>query len=302
MSTARSAPADGLDQTKLHFVDAGGLRTRYYMDGTGEPLALFSGGSFGSYYSLDAWSLNLPVLARDFTVYGVDKPGQGQTDPPETIEEYTIDRAVQHAYDFSRAVAISQGCYVGHSRGALLMTRFALDHSEFVRKLIIVDSDSIAPELPMFPNRIFYNGLHVPEDPFSREAVRIEADAQAWWKEQVTDDFVERMYQNAQRPKFQEGLLRRSTGPGQTIEVNSADRLRRDALRRIDEGELQMPVLIIWGLNDRSAPYPKGQRLFERIAMTNPHTEMHVLNVAGHYSFRDQYEAFNRTLRNFCLR
>ena len=36
------------------------MRTRYYEDGQGEPLVLFHGGEFGSLYTLDSWSLNLP--------------------------------------------------------------------------------------------------------------------------------------------------------------------------------------------------------------------------------------------------
>ena len=67
-------------------------------------------------------------------------------------------------------------------------------------------------------------------------------------------------------------------------------------LHRID-----VPTLLIWGANDRSAPLPKGLELFERIALKTPESELHLLNGAGHYTFRDQYEAFNQVVRDFCL-
>ncbi len=74
--------ADSLDRTKLHFVDVDGVMVRYYEDGEGEPLVLFSGGEIGTLDGLDRWSLNLPGLARNFHVFCVDKIGQGHTGNP----------------------------------------------------------------------------------------------------------------------------------------------------------------------------------------------------------------------------
>ena len=81
----------------------------------------------------------------------------------------------------------------------------------------------------------------------------------------------------------------------------SVDRVRDNTIRKIDDGGIPVPTLVIWGMNDLSAPLPLGQRLFERIAATTPRAEMHVLNGAGHYSYREQPAAFNRVLKSFCL-
>ena len=99
---------DGLDPQKVHFVDVGGIRTRYYHDGSGEPLVLVHGGNFGSPYCLDDWSLNLPFLAEHFEVFAVDRLGQGHTDNPETSEDYTFERMFQHFYDFVQTVGHRQ--------------------------------------------------------------------------------------------------------------------------------------------------------------------------------------------------
>ena len=59
---------------------------------------------------------------------------------------------------------------------------------------------------------------------------------------------------------------------------------------------------MVWAFNDVSAPLRvHGLPLFERIAATTPAAELHVLNQAGHYVFREQPEAFNRLVRSFCL-
>ena len=127
-----------------------------------------------------------------------------------------------------------------------------------------------------------------------------EPDAQACGKEQVTDDFVERMYQVALLPQRQASQqCRDRVAPN--VWMPSLNRKRQEALRLIDEKTMPTRTLLIWGFDDRSAPLPQGLELFTRICRKTPHAEMHILRGAGHYSYRDQYQAFNRTLTSFCL-
>jgi pimeloyl-ACP methyl ester carboxylesterase len=304
MTDAAVSVPDGLDQTKLHFVDVDGVRTRYYEDGAGEPLVLMSGGEFfGSLYSLDAWSLNLPVLARHFHVFAIDKLGQGYTDNPRSEAEYTFDTLLEHTYRLLRAIGLTHGVHLaGHSRGALLGAALTFAHPELVGSTILVDSSSLAPADPRYPDTTFYAELEkrIPPGPPTRQTVRVEADAQAYWKDQVTDDFVERLYQIALLPQRQASqACRDRVAPN--IWMPSMYRLKEATLRRIDEEGLPTRTLMIWGFDDRSAPLPLGHALFSRIAAKTPRAEMHVLNGAGHYSYRDQYQAFNRVLTSYCL-
>ncbi len=300
MAQAALFSADALDTSKLRFIDVDGVRTRYYEDGDGPPLFLFSGGQFGSLYSLDAFSMNLPVLARDFHVFAVDKLGQGHTDNPKRDADYTFEALLEHTTALIRALDVPPAVLVGHSRGALLVARLALDHPELVSKLVLVDSSSLAPDSPMFPGNVFYDSLRVPPGPPSRESVRVEPDAQAHSKAHITDDFVSRLLEIAELPKFQE-CQRRMESLTSSVWIPSLGRCKRETLQAIEERGMPVPTLMVWGLNDRSAPLPLGLHLFERIATTTSEAEMHVLNETGHYSFREQYQAFNRLVRSFCL-
>ena len=80
---------DHLDVSKVHVVDIDGISTRYYEDGAGSPLVLFSGGQIGSLYTIDSYSLNLDALAKHFRVIAVDKLGQGGTAGPLSDAAYT---------------------------------------------------------------------------------------------------------------------------------------------------------------------------------------------------------------------
>ena len=68
----------------------------------------------------------------------------------------------------------------------------------------------------------------------------------------------------------------------------------------IRSGGLTVPTLIIWGFNDESAPLnPVGLDAMRLIFPNVPKAQMHILNHAGHISFREQSEAFNEAIKGF---
>ncbi|MBI2166303.1 MAG: alpha/beta hydrolase [Chloroflexi bacterium] len=312
MPIGRPPITDGLDKSKLHFVNIDGIRTRYYEDGSGETLLLLCGGSIGSQYSLDGWSLNLSGLAKDFHVYALDRLGQGFTDPPARETDYTFEAGYGHAIAFMKALGMSRVNLVGHSSGAVLAAWIALEHPDLLKKLVLVDSATLSPENPVFPvmdlvqkwnedvPTWFYGFLSGFHGPFTRETIRLEPDAQAFYKEQVTDNYVERLWEFARRPEHQ-AARERMLRLGKTLDNPNRRRIKIKALRRLEEDGLKVPTLVVWGLNDRGAPFPLGLRLFEVISLQTPRAELHVINGAGHNCYRDQPEAFNRILKSFCL-
>jgi 2-hydroxy-6-oxo-6-(2'-carboxyphenyl)-hexa-2,4-dienoate hydrolase len=296
------AMADGLEQDHLGFVEAGGISTRVYQAGEGQPLVLVHGGGFGSLYSLDQWSLNLPALARHFRVVAFDKLGQGHTGNPESDGRYTFERLLEHALALLDELGLGPAHLVGHSMGALLAARVALERPDLAHTLVIVDSNTVAPDDERFPWTRFYVDLdrQIPSGPPTRESVRIEPDLQSVSTEHVTDDFVERLLEIARRPEFAHAAgriraLRESTWLPSILPV------RTRTLEEIDSGALTVPTLVLWGADDVSAPLPLAYALFERLGASTPDAELHVLAGAGHYCFRERPRAFERLLAAFCL-
>ena len=293
---------DGLDRGRLRFVEADGMATRVYEAGEGEPLVLVHGGGFGSLYSLDAWSLNLPSLASRFRVVAFDKLGQGHTGNPENDTGYTFERLLVHVFALIDRLGLGAAHLVGHSMGALLTTRIALERPELTRTLTIVDSNTVAPDDPRFPWTRFYVELdkRIPPGRPTRDTVRIEPELQSFATAHVTDDFLDRLLEIARRPEFEHAAgrireLRDTTWMPSILPVRAA------TLAEIDAHGLPRPTLVVWGANDPSAPLPLALSLFERIAARTPETDLHVLGRAGHYCFREQPEAFERALAGFCL-
>lgn len=292
---------DGLDQRNVRFVDAAGVSTRVYEAGEGETLLLLHGGLYGSLYSLDSFSLNLPVLARRFRVIAFDKLGQGHTAAPASDADYTYERLLEHALAVVDAAVPGPAHLLGHSMGALLAIRLAQARPGLARTLVLVDSNTAAPDDDRYPRGAFYRDLEArtPPGPPTRESVRMEPDEQSYSREHVTDDLVDRLLEIALLPSQQRSLERLRAVRGDVWEPSLA-RNKEEALAAIASGGLGCPTLVVWGANDVSAPLPLATSLFDVIAAKTPETELHVLSRAGHYCYREQPAAFHRLVTSFC--
>lgn len=303
MTQVLSPVADSLDQTKLRFIEADGIRTRYYEDGEGEPLVLLHGGHFGSLYSLDAFSTVLPALAQRFHVYALDKLGQGYTNNPEHDEEYTFERLLRHTAAVLDALGIAGAHLAGHSRGALLAARLALDVPGLARSVLALSTNTLAPDDPRYPGGEFYADVarRTPPGTPTLDSVRMEPDAQAFSTAQVTADFVVRLLAISGLPKTLDAQerMKRLTD---SVWAPSLARVKAETLTMIDDRGLPVRTLVLWGMNDKSAQVPLAFTLYGQIAAKTPDAELHISNGSGHYTFREQPEAFVRTVEAFCLR
>jgi pimeloyl-ACP methyl ester carboxylesterase len=85
------------------------------------------------------------------------------------------------------------------------------------------------------------------------------------------------------------------------------ERFKVDLLQRVETikadmtaGRLTVPTLIMWGFNDPSATIERcGKPAIDQFFTSVDRCEMHILNHAGHYCFREQPDAFNDTLLGF---
>ena len=217
-------------------------------------------------------------------------------------EDFTFDAVLSHALSLLDRLELEPLHLVGHSIGALVAAEVALARPGLMRTLVVVDSNTLAPDDPRFPRGAFYRELEsrIPPGPPTRESVRMEPDEQSFSRDHVTDDFVGRLLEIALLPTFGEATAAREGDRSAPVWAPSLEAARAHALAAIDAGAFTWPTLVVWGANDISAPLPLGQALFERIAAATDRAELHVLARAGHYCFREQPDAFERLITGFC--
>jgi 2-hydroxy-6-oxo-octa-2,4-dienoate hydrolase len=296
--------SDGLDPRLLRWITVGGTRTRYLESGDGPLLVLVHGGEIGSLYSLDCWSLALPLLSTHFKVIAPDRIGQGFTANPNDLP-YRPAMMLDHMRQFLEVLGIRQAHIVGHSRGGLIGAWLALEHPDLVRTLTVVASRSLAPADPTHPNHVFYDNLghraRLLAGEITAETVSAEPRAQSYDPETVTDDFVARMLEIAALPKSVAARRHAEAGRRATW-LKEIEELRSNVLERIDRDGLPVPTQLLWGRDDLSAPPVTGLALFERVAVRTPDSELRVLNRARHYLFRDRPDAFATAVVDFADR
>jgi haloacetate dehalogenase len=125
-----------------------GTTINLVVGGSGPPVLLLHG--FPATHLM--WHRIAPALARDFTVVAADLRGYGDSGrPPDGENHFGHSKRVM-ARDQVEAMAklgFSRFMAVGHDRGGRVVHRMALDHTEKVTKLVLMD---ILPTLHTFQN------------------------------------------------------------------------------------------------------------------------------------------------------
>jgi 2-hydroxy-6-oxonona-2,4-dienedioate hydrolase len=283
---------------RAQFIEVNGIRTRYYEMGEGEPMVLVHGGGWSGHSSANVWSKNIPLFAKRFHVLAPDKLGSGMTDNPKDDNELNIQGEVDHIYDFIRVMKLGMVHLVGESRGGGCVFFLALQHPEVVRDLVIVDSNTAAPEGPSIREEAL---TKCPKEP-DWEAWKCRTRSLSYLPDQAFDDeyFMAGKYMSL-LPKSQETAAELKAGAGGELATTEGfNRWKAEWYERIrKKGVVQMPVLIYWGRNDPSAVIADGQALHDLIAGNNRHVRMIIQDNAGHFPFREDPEDFVSQVTNF---
>lgn len=300
------------------FVDVDGIKTRYFDAGSGEAMILVHGGHFGlAGAAAKGWIPIFNHLAAHFHVYSVDKLGMGFTDNPRRDEDYTMKATVQHLYLFLQKLGIQKANLAGSSRGALPITRIAIDHPEMANNIIIFDSNTLAPGDPVPPASEPEAFLQAP--PPTKESIResLLAARSSYNKTHITDELVEAELEVALLPKIKEAAKKMEMLKSRFIERNPDKVKARPALAKasgtgwwiyevkdetlelIKAGHLKTPTLIIWGFNDVTAPYTLGISLMELISKFVGRTQLHIFNHCGHSPYAEYPKEVTRVTVNF---
>ncbi|HSK31744.1 MAG TPA: alpha/beta hydrolase [Candidatus Limnocylindria bacterium] len=285
--------------TEARFVDVGGIKTRYFDKGSGEVLFLVHGSHMGTPDACESaldWEFNFDALAARHRVIAMEKLGQGYTDNPKSDADYTMAATVRHAAGLLQTLALRDVHVVGHSRGGYVVARMTLEYPELVCSCTIVDSGTLAPG----PSKTEYIMAAAPKPRLSRESQRWCIEHYSHKPDHITRawlDVAEEIgrsakYQETVRKMEDEGLKRSQFFPQLAVH-------KEETLNWIMQGKLTQPTLLVWGYNDPTALLRRGHALFELIADGNPKSEMHIINEAGHFCYREQPEAFNQLVLGF---
>jgi pyruvate dehydrogenase E2 component (dihydrolipoamide acetyltransferase) len=214
----------------------GGVRLFYVLAGPAgavPPLVFLHGlGGSGS-----TWQTVLADLAARHRVCALDLPGHGASDKPApATADYSVAglaRAVAQALDL---LGLGQAVLVGHSLGGAVAMQVALDRPAAVSRLVLVDSAGLGDEInPALLDRV--------EAAPSRAEARRLLELFFYDDRHVLESAIEEMYQQFCSPGAHDAI--------RAAAAASFTRARQQTDLPGRMRELQQPVLLLWGAEDR---------------------------------------------------
>jgi pimeloyl-ACP methyl ester carboxylesterase len=257
------------------------------------PVLLLHG--FGA--SIGHWQHNIDFLATHHTVYGLDLVGWGGSRKPNI--KYNIELWVDQVYDFWQAFVGQPMILVGNSIGSLVALVAAARHPEMATSLIMVSLPDLSAEQEMIPRPIqpLVNGLKrlILNPPLLNTLFRIVSRpkvARKWAQiayanpDRVTADLVDLFLTPAREKeapaafvKIMQGMTSSNFSPN---------------IRQLLPG-MQMPMLLLWGSDDRMIPPGTADVLIE----LNPLLELVNLEGAGHCAHHEVPDVVNYQIRTW---
>lgn len=141
------------------FVEAGGLLWHVQTMGAGPVLVLLHGTGAATH----SWRKLAPLLAERFTVIAPDLPGHGFTATPNDRSEFALPAIARSVRSLLLELQATPHVLVGHSAGAAIAVRMALDGLEApsgifgINAALLPFPGPIGPLAPLMARMLFYN-------------------------------------------------------------------------------------------------------------------------------------------------
>lgn len=255
-----------------------GLRMHYHRIGEGEPILFLHGsGPGGSGYS--NFAANAEFLAQHgYCCILADSFGYGLSDKP-TDHAYTLEFMSGGAVALMESLGFDQYAICGNSQGGALAIRIALDHPERVSKLVLMAPGGLEARETYMEMRGIRSMLRCIYGP---EGITLDGMRRVFAKQVVDPSIVD--------PAVIE--KRFAISKTQPIEVFKTMRVDNQEDRL---GELECPVLGLWGMQDQFCP-PSGAT---KLATGVKDCRVVLLNQCGHWVMVEHGDVFNRTVLDF---
>lgn len=269
----------------LRRIDLPGAEGVNYVDiGEGEPV-IFVHGIAGCWRN---WLENIPFFASTHRVLALDLPGFG--DSPMPSWEISMGNYGRLIHDFCERLGIDRvAALVGNSMGGFISTEAVIDEPQRFDRLVLISAAGVSfAEI---------QGRHVEAAGRIVKAITpfLSGNRRAYWTRPRGRKFAfGQLFRNPNRLRPE--LLAEQVRPGLQA-PGFSDALEAiwgyDTRERLTE--IEIPTLVVWGLNDRIVPI-EGALGYHRLI---PHSRLEIFERTGHLPMLERPLRFNPLLEEF---
>jgi proline iminopeptidase len=269
-----------------------GTHLRVHQEGVGEPILVVHGGPV-----LDHGYLVGPLrpLAADHRLVFYDQRLSGRSDGVVDSASVTLENFVEDIEALRDTLGLGRVDLLAHSWGGLLAMEYALEHPEGLRSLVLVSPMPPSSALWQEEQRAAVAGLE-PPDTAGMGELRASAAYRAG-----DPKAIERMLELSFRSELADPKLADSLhfaiGPDYRTRARQFGLLAPDLSSYDLTGRLpglRVPTLILFGAVETGA-----RREADTLRALLPRAGVEVIPGAGHFSFLERPEAFQRIMRRF---
>jgi len=263
-------------------VELPGATVNYVEIGEGDPI-LFIHGISGGWQN---WLENLPHFGQTHRAIALDLPGFGSSPMPEW--DVDMPHYGRMIHDFCERLGLQRTVLVGNSMGGFIAVEAATSEPQRYSRLVLVAAAGIMntwnPELratvtaaawSRFGGAVADRGHAIVAHPRSRQLA-------------LAPFF---RYPNQLRPELLVEQMAGGRCPGFGDALQSL--ISQDIRERLPS--IEMPTLIVWGLQDRVIPVAAGISYHRRI----PHSRLEIFERTGHLPQLERPARFNALLDEF---
>ncbi len=271
-------------------VTVDGVTSQVLTAGDGPPVVLLHGDGDNA----SVWQWVIPALARRHRVFALCLPGHGDTDKPR--QAYTREYMRDFVRTLLDELELERPLVVGNSIGGQVSLWLALAEPDRYPALVLLDSSGLGwavnPSLAMeslpFAGEFAIASARSPFGGTMRATTRV---SQLFWRaDRAPAVWLADEARHVQVFGFLEASIaakRAVLGPWGQREV-LLDQLHR----------LPMPVLVVWGANDRVLPVAHAHAAARRL----PNAELAVIPDCGHVGHVECPDKFVEAVAPFLAR
>ena len=261
--------------------DGHGGKIHYRDEGKMDGQAIFL--IHGSNSSLQTWEPLVALLGEKYRLISLDLYGHGLTGPNST-GAYDADTNIAAAVRVLDAVGVDQAYWVGNSMGGWLTWRAGLSVPERTAGLALIDASGAQVEekgqvyLGARLAQSWIGQMLLPEIT-PRFLVKSSLEESVARPERLSEELVDRYWELLRFPGNRQASLDRARTP-------------RQPEKWADVGSLEMPVLLLWGEQDKVIPVSHAKAFASAI----PETKLIIYPDVGHLPMEETPEQVARDI------
>ena len=261
--------------------DGHGGKIHYRDEGKMDGQAIFL--IHGSNSSLQTWEPLVALLGEKYRLISLDLYGHGLTGPNST-GAYDADTNIAAAVRVLDAVGVDQAYWVGNSMGGWLTWRAGLSVPERTAGLVLIDASGAQVEekgqvyLGARLAQSWIGQMLLPEIT-PRFLVKSSLEESVARPERLSEELVDRYWELLRFPGNRQASLDRARTP-------------RQPEKWADVGSLEMPVLLLWGEQDKVIPVSHAKAFASAI----PETKLIIYPDVGHLPMEETPEQVARDI------